>query len=144
MSTRKPESTFVAGVHSQALLTCVHKEKMANPYRSGTADVWYSGSKGDLWIEYKYLQHVPRSEAIAPDLSPGQRKWLNDRAAEGRNVAVVLGFPKGCVLYRNGAWTKPLSTERLMAQALSRKELAEWILSVTGTSPSLLQASPRR
>lgn len=107
---------------------------MHNPYRGGTADVWYSGPDGDLWIEYKYVEKLPRSEAIRPDLTPLQKRWLNARHDEGRTVAVILGTPDGGVIYQDKDWSIPQSTEQLEARMVTLRELAKWITSKTGVT----------
>lgn len=137
MSTTKPENTFIKGVHRH--LPKTYAEKMNNPWRAGTADVWYSGSAGDLWVEYKYIERVPRSKEILPDLTPRQRRWLNNRFDEGRNVAVVLGTPKGGVIYRNKEWSVALDQETLMGRIVPRDEIARWIFAQVGASTCPLQ-----
>lgn len=134
---QKPENTFISGVHRQQVLKKVYHEKMSNPWRAGTADVWYSGAEGDIWIEYKYVPKVPKSAAIVPDLSPRQRKWMRDRYEEGRSVAVVLGHPDGAYVYMNCTWEDPLAAADLLRGSISRSDLARWIHSQTGDSPCL-------
>lgn len=126
----KPETRFTGSVHKY--LPQTHIEKMSNPWRSGTADVWYSGDKGDLWVEYKFIEKLPRNAEILPDLSPQQLRWLNSRFAEGRNVAVIVGTPTGGVIYREKEWAQPLSRSAFEQRILSRAELAHWIFSQTG------------
>lgn len=133
--SQKPENQFISGVHKY--IPDVYKEKMYNPYRSGTADVWYSGKDGDLWIEYKYIPKIPKKIEIIPALTDRQVKWLNDRYAETRNIAVVLGCPDGGVIYTHRSWTIPMQPSEWIDCIVSRKELAEWIRSKTGTSPCL-------
>jgi len=130
MASAKPENRFIQGINRHLSRTYI--EKMNNPYRSGTADVWYSGSRGDLWVEYKYIERIPRSAEILPDLTPRQRRWLNARSDEGRNVAVILGTSTGGVIYRNKEWSVPLSDEQLAARILPKDELARWIYSQVG------------
>lgn len=128
----KPETTFIKGVHRH--IPTVYAEKTNNPFRSGTADVWYSGILGDLWIEYKFLPRIPKSTSILPGLTPRQRKWLNSRFDEGRNVAVVLGTPDGGVIYRDKTWSNPMSQEELLKLLLSKEDIARWIYSEVGAS----------
>lgn len=132
MSATKPENRFISGLHRK--IPTVYAEKMNNPWRSGTADVWYSGQTGDLWVEYKFIEHVPNSKKILPALTPRQQKWLNDRCDEGRNVAVVLGTPDGGVIYRNKEWMIPLSTDELLARLVPAADLAKWIYHQVGDS----------
>ena len=134
MASPKPESQFINRVHKH--LPTVYKEKMNNPYRSGTADVWYSGRDGDLWVEYKYMKELPkRKTEIALPLTPRQRKWLNDRADEGRNVAVVLGTANGAAILTGGSWEYPFPTTALLC---SVEYIAHCIRRYTGDSPCLL------
>lgn len=130
MST-KPESTYIANIHKKLGKT-VYAEKNNNPYRSGTPDVWYSGDKGDLWIEYKFIPVIPKRTDILPDCSPRQLRWLGNRLDEGRNVAVVLGTPIGGVIYRNRAWLVPLTPDEFREKLVSNIEIADWIYSEVG------------
>lgn len=132
MSTTKPENRFIESVHRH--LPRTYAEKMNNPWRAGTADVWYSGDRGDLWIEYKFIERIPRSKEILPDLTPRQKRWLNNRFDEGRNVAVVLGTPTGGVIYRNKEWMRPLDHVTLAGLIVPRDEIARWIFSQVGAS----------
>ena len=132
MSTTKPEKRFIGSV--QRHLPRTYAEKMNNPWRAGTADVWYSGDRGDLWIEYKFIERIPRSAEILPDLTPRQKRWLNNRFDEGRNVAVVLGTPTGGVIYRNKEWMRPLDHVTLAGLVVPRDEIARWIFSQVGAS----------
>lgn len=129
MST-KPENRFIAGVHRH--LPHTYAEKMSNPWRSGTPDVWYSGDRGELWVEYKFIERIPRTEEILPDLTPLQSRWLNNRFDEGRNVAVVLGTPTGGVIYRNKQWLVPLGHGALAQLLVPKDEIARWIFSQVG------------
>lgn len=130
MAATKPENTFIAGVHRH--LPQTYFEKMNNPWRSGTADVWYSGDRGDLWIEYKFIEKLPRSEEIIPNLTPRQRQWLNNRHDEGRNIAVVLGTHDGGVIYRDKEWSRPFSDTALSELLVPKREIARWIFSQVG------------
>lgn len=132
MASTKPENSYIRKVHK--LIPSVYAEKMNNPWRAGTADVWYSGATGDLWVEYKYIERIPRSQAILPDLTPRQRRWLNNRYDEGRNIAVVLGTPTGGVIYRNKEWMSPRSYDELIGLVVPNGEIARWIYSQVGAS----------
>lgn len=131
---KKPENTFIASVHKY--LKDTHYEKMYNPYRSGTPDVWYSGKSRDLWVEYKYIPKIPKTKSFVPDLSARQLEWLNNRYAEGRHVAVIVGTPEGAVLYTNGAWNYSLTETGIRENLRTRKEVADWISSEIGVSCS--------
>ena len=129
----KPETNYIGRVHKA--LSDVYHEKNHNTYRGGTADCWYSGDAGDLWVEYKYVPKLPkRTEFLIPDLSALQARWLGNRLDEGRNVAVILGTPKGGVIFRDREWLVGVSLAKLPERLLSVKQVAEWIKSQTGNS----------
>ena len=92
-----PENRFIQRVHKK-LSSEVYREKMHNPYRGGTPDVWYSGKGGDCWVEYKWLPRQPK-RVPTPALSELQKKWLRGRFLEGRDVMVVVGFPDGAYTF---------------------------------------------
>jgi hypothetical protein len=127
----KPETTFSRAVNKHLRLD-LHKEKMSNPYRGGTADYWYSGNKGDLWVEYKWLPKAPRSTfslvtGKKPALSALQQKWLRERGDEGRNVAVIVGCPTGTIILRNRDWEQSVNSDFV----ITRQQTAEWITKET-------------
>jgi hypothetical protein len=107
---------------------------MHNAYRSGTADVWYSGHAGDLWIEYKFIRELP---VLAPVriyelLSKRQLLWLNGRHAEGRTVSVVLGTPLNAYVFEDGAWqTFDVTRHQIVERGLDRKGVAAYITRLT-------------
>lgn len=125
----KPETTYYTAIH-RLLPKAVHREKMHNIYRGGTADVWYSGNLDDLWVEYKYVSKPPKRTPLRiwNELSELQRLWLNSRRQEGRNVCVILGTPVGSWIYEFGAWNNvEVSYETLTAQGLTRAQVADFI-----------------
>lgn len=134
----KPESSFIRGVHKY-LPTGLHFEKMNNPYSSGTPDVYYSGPQGDLWVEYKFLPALAVRANNKVNLSELQRMWLHGRHKEGRNVAVIVGCPDGGTVLR-APFPREISTPDIQRELLTRKQLAEWILTQTG-QPDELRAS---
>jgi hypothetical protein len=133
---RKPENTFIASVHKH--LREVYFEKMFNPYRSGTPDVWYSGNKEDLWAEYKFLQSIPVKVDIRLDLSELQKKWLRDRYYEGRNVCVICGCKSGGVIFTDLSWETPVSPEQFTAKLKTRQEIAQYIHHFVGDKSNAL------
>ncbi len=120
MST-KPENTFIKGVHKY--LADTYAEKMCNPYRAGIPDVWYSGFKKDLWVEYKYVPKPP-STLLVLDLSKQQIRWIKLRKEEGRDVWVIIGMPNGgTILKQFSSMVEGVA----LYPVLSRKELATYI-----------------
>jgi hypothetical protein len=129
---QKPENAFIAGVHKHLPpVKTFHREKMNNPYSSGTADVWYS-SVFDLWVEYKYIQKLPVRVPVPVDLSELQKDWLERRYREGRNVWVIVGFNKGGVILQDLQWELPMSVAEFVQRAVDRKIIATSIIRECG------------
>lgn len=103
----------------------VYKWKISDRFTAGIPDAYYSGAKGDLWIEYKFVQKMPTK--VTPNLSALQQKWLNDRLQQGRNVAVIVGSPKGAIVLTHGAWNHSTKWDGL----LDKKEVQQWITQQT-------------
>lgn len=131
----KPENSFISGVHKHLpSIKVIHREKMNNPYRGGTADWWYSGKTNDLWIEYKFLPCMPQRGIITPErlgLTALQLDWLKGRYEEGRNVGVIVGCPKGGVIMRDLTWDAEWTIDSFNQRVVERKALAEWIVQQT-------------
>lgn len=130
---RKPESTFYQSIH-RLMPRKLHKEKMNNPFSSGTADVWYSGNKGDMWVEYKYISVPPKNAEmfVHKELSGPQKLWLGDRYREGRTVIVVLGTPLGAWIYKDLEWeTVGVTANTIAASGYSKQGIADYIAERT-------------
>lgn len=95
------------------------------------ADCWYSGLMSDLWVEYKWIEYLPKSASISPALTPMQLRWLNGRHDEGRTVSVVLGTRDGGVIYTEGEWNRALDLATLSARLYDKRAVARWIEGVT-------------
>ena len=129
----KPESVFRLRIERN-LPRALHKEKMSNPYRGGTADCWYSGQLGDLWVEYKFLPSVPQRgiiDAKRMGLTALQLQWLRGRYEEGRNVCVIVGTPVGGVIMRDLEWEAGTTAEAFVQRIVPVKELTAWIAQQT-------------
>lgn len=124
----KPETRFYTAVH-KLLPKELHREKMHNPYRGGTADVWYSGTLDDLWVEYKWLPVVPKMSdiPIGKFLSPLQLQWLQKRHEEGRNVVVILGSPEGAWIFERRSWEGSLHPNQLRDARMTKRDVADYI-----------------
>ena len=128
----KPESTFTKGV-LKYLPPEVYVMKNNNPYVGGIPDLWFSGNAGDLWLEMKFLPNTPlrASVDVKKLLSPLQVKWLTDRYAEGRAVAVVVGCPDGGIILRDQEWLWDYTPEMCRTRLVPRKSIAQWIAQTT-------------
>lgn len=132
-----PENTFIASVHRH-LPAELYRMKNHNQFNGGIADVWYSGSKADLWVEYKFVSTPKRAETVIdiaggkdPALSHLQQHWLTARHEEGRNVGVLIGSKTGGVWFPGVTWGKPLSAGQFIERLQTRVELASLIRGLT-------------
>ena len=125
-----PENRFIQAIH-RLLPARVYRMKNHNPYVGGVADCWYSGTAGDLWVEYKFLELPKKPTTIvdlcggsSPALSALQQEWLRSRHHEGRSVGVIIGTRSGGVWRPGISWDKPLSSADLSAEILDKPNLA--------------------
>lgn len=127
----KPESKFLQKINKHVT---GYKVKLNVQFNNGIPDVYYSGSKGELWAEYKWLPKLPvrGNTAVKIDLSPAQQLWLHGRSKEGRNVAVIVGSPEGCVILTDCTWEQPLYAEQFRALMVQPAEAAVWINALVG------------
>lgn len=133
----KPETTFTASVHKHLPpgRTTPYWMKNNNIYTAGVWDVWYSGAFADLWVEYKFVVLPKRDDTpVFADLSELQLDWGRKRHAEGRNLAIIVGCKEGGIIMREPvSWEHSMSREQFMRKLMSRKDIAEWIISRTQT-----------
>ncbi len=129
-----PENTFIASVHRH-LPVDLYRMKNHNQYNGGIADVWYSGTQYDLWVEYKFITVPVRDDTMVdlvhgrnPELSHLQQEWLESRHVEGRYVAVIVGCKDGGVWYPPVTWTTPITAVEFRERIVSRNTLAQQIL----------------
>lgn len=125
--SKGPENTFIAAVHRH-LPVSLYRMKNHNQYNGGIADVWYSGLKADLWVEYKFVK-VPVRDSTVIDLglSELQKHWLRARFDEGRHVAVIVGSKDGGVWLPNASWENAVTAKKFRELIRSRQELAQLI-----------------
>lgn len=133
--SRGPENTFIASVHRHLPAT-LYRMKNHNEFNAGIADCWYSGTKADLWIEYKFLvlpvrdkTHISLTEGKDPIISNLQQDWLKSRAAEGRNVGVIVGSKDGGVWFVDTEWETPFTAGEFRSWLAPRAKLAQRILT---------------
>ncbi len=87
------EHSYIKSIH-RLLPSSIYKWKINDNFQGGVADAYYSGNRGDLWVEYKYLSRPPKRDTtvLKTCLTDQQRHWLKNRQNEGRNVALVIGI----------------------------------------------------
>ena len=125
----KPERRFRQSITKY--LKELYVWSINDSWHAGVPDHYYSGTRGDLWAEYKYLPTDRASFDLTrppktPKLSRIQQHWLNSRHDEGRNVCVIVGMPTGGVILINKEWMEPVIVEHIY----TREEIAREILRI--------------
>lgn len=101
-------------------------------YNSGQPDVWYSGHKADLWVEYKFVVLPKRDDTpIVINLSELQKAWLRHRHDEGRSVGVMVGCKEGGVWFPDTSWNQKTLAAEFRRKMLDRRTLASIIERAT-------------
>lgn len=127
----QPENRFLQKVNKKVIGYSI---KMNVQFNNGIPDCYYSGVLGDLWVEYKWLPRLPVRDTseVKIALSPLQSFWLSSRCLEGRNVAVIIGSPEGCVVLTDRQWEQPLLCKEFKERAVTATSVSEWINGLIG------------
>lgn len=146
------EKTLIKAIVSK-LPRDIHVQSMtmASLTSNGTPDSYLDGAAGDLWIEWKQLDAMPRDAQVGGVSAAKARKkgtystqqfaWMERRWKHGGNVWGVIGLPDGNVVLQQhpGEWRDKSTTYG----AISRDELLNRIvLHCTGT-PHARTVPPR-
>jgi len=126
------EHSFVKAIH-RLLPKEIYKWKIHDKFTGGVPDAYYEGSKGSLWIEYKYVKTLPKREGteVQLGLSALQQGWLA-RAVENKiNAWVVVGNDNKCLVLQNKRWTYPFNNDYYRLYSVTNKELVALISSNT-------------
>jgi len=127
------EHGFIRSVHRHLPKKGITVWKINDNFRGGVPDAYYSGPKGDIWIEYKYLRQVPKRAGtlIVPSLRPQQIKWLEKEHSFGRQVYCIVGCKSGGHVFEYPDWVNGIPTEFFNKSIRKQKQLAAWICSLT-------------
>ena len=126
-----PENRFILSIH-RLLPQSIYTLKNHNEYNGGIADVWYSGPKADLWVEYKFVKVPVRDTTVINlGLSELQKHWLQGRYDEGRNIAVIVGSQLGGVWFPGVSWLNEVTTKKFRGLIRPRQEIAQLIVAHT-------------
>lgn len=132
---KKPEANFVNRIHRKLDVgPDFHKQAMGLTSMNGTPDYYYEGCSGVLWVEYKWYPQEPlcvdlHDTKIKPHLSKLQQRWLVRASRNGVSIAVVAGYPGGCVILPDDEWKY-----RWDGKALENRKSTEltWVDTLNG------------
>jgi hypothetical protein len=129
----KPESLFIRRVNKafgNLPQDTPYWEKMNNPYRGGTPDVYYEGEKDTLWVEFKWYPRKPKTISTFEKLTALQIAWIKRAYNNGRNVAIIAGCPDGAMIITD------LSQDIEFPFVLqSEKTVSQWLWSQVTEKP---------
>jgi len=103
---------------------------------NGTPDTYVDGPKSDLWIEWKTLDAMPRSDVVRGRYSGLQRAWMTRRHDYSHgpraNVVGIVGLPNKTAVVQ----TTPEEWQRgtPVSAAIKYDEVAAWICAFCGVS----------
>ena len=132
----KPENTYITGVHKK-LDKRVYREKMANPYRGGTPDVYYE-EEHVLWTEYKRLAALPARDStmIVPGCSKLQLDWLERNWQFDHEPWVIVGSPHGGVILTVPLqWANGITTKAFKERMMDKEQIAARIYDRVCSEP---------
>lgn len=103
--------------------------KINDNYQGGVPDTWYRGTKGSLFVEYKFAKKFPirSSTLVKPALSKLQKHWIKTAHGLNQKVWAVVGSPMGIVIF-----STTLSLEGLLRKELTFFSTKEYIKILLG------------
>ena len=127
------EHGYIRSIHRK-LPPSIYRWKINDNFEGGVADAYYSGNKGDLWVEYKYIKALPKRSAttIKTSLSQQQKLWLSRRSEEGRRVAVIIGSPMPYIIMSSPSdWNEQMTQADFIRRAFDKDRLVSYIIETT-------------
>lgn len=134
---QKPENVYIGRIRRKLkkLRPDIDAIKMNNPYTAGIADLYIDGPGGDIWVEAKWSDKIPRildltNLAKKPCLSKLQQDFLWRRYNNGRAIAVLLGTRTGGYIFPDTSWNFTYNTQDI--EPLMDDQVLEFIIDKTG------------
>lgn len=122
------EHGYIRSVHRHLPAKGILVWKINDALTGGVPDCYYSGSTGDIWVEWKYTKSPTKRKPITPTLRSLQLRWLERQYAFGRNVYCIVGCPDGGFIFSEpDQWVKGIPPDKFYPNLKSAKELAIWI-----------------
>lgn len=89
------EKEFINKVHKH-LPKEIYRWKINDAYHGGVPDAFYSGPQGHCFIEYKYINTLPKKDEskIEINLSSQQKIWLTQQKKNNIFTYAVIGTPE--------------------------------------------------
>ena len=124
------EHSFIKSIHRH-LHPDIHSWKIHDTYTGGVPDAMYSGPKGLLFVEYKYVKSLPKRDttSIKHSLSALQLQWL-ERMKVSANAALIVGVGDTCIILVDD-FAANICKTKYIEESISRKAAATFIYEST-------------
>lgn len=112
--------------------------KINDNFAGGVPDAWFLGKGTTLWIEFKFLQELPKKgdTVLKPNLSKQQALWLSKLYNAEQPCAVVIGLPKEAIIIVDPMiWERGMLTKQARKNLITHDNLVEWILTACPVAP---------
>lgn len=123
------EHGYIEAVNKKVTATNIWK--ICDKFQAGIPDCHYEGLYRDWWIEYKFIAEFPKRECTLIDpskmLTALQKYWIERRLKIRQDVWVVVGSPKGGVIFKDLDWKTPLTSADFLSRAKDKSEIAKAI-----------------
>ena len=134
MPVKTPEGKFIRRV-GRLLPSDIYSEGMANPYRGGTPDRYYEGSRNCLWAEYKYNKTVPAHWRASDHITSLQKMWIARAQKNHTPVCVIAGFGSHAIVFVKPIqdyWDISYTREQVQEKMLPIDDVAAFIITHCG------------
>ena len=124
------EHSFIRSIH-RFLSPDIYAWKIHDKFAGGVPDACYIGPAGLLFVEYKYVKSLPKRDdtLIRHSLSELQLQWLN-RVSGPATAALIIGVEDTALIIPSD-FSANISKMNYIEENISRREVADWIYSVT-------------
>jgi hypothetical protein len=123
------EKDFITKVHKH-LPNYIHAWKINDPYHGGVPDAFYSGKHQHCFIEYKYIDKLPKKETskISINLSEQQRACLQKHLDHNIDAFVVVGS-KDLIYTTQDFSLKEITLKEFTTQGISFVQYIDYLRS---------------
>lgn len=128
------EHSYVRSIHSiiKRDFPDLYVWKIHDTYAGGVPDAFYSGKYRYLFVEYKFLNKLPKRDTTLVDLTKpsvlsfNQQQWLHERHCHNISTAVIIGTQLGSVIMPDLTWQTPLAAQ-YFKNSRTTKDVAHWV-----------------
>ena len=124
------EHGYIRSIHRH-LPADMHKWKVHDNYAGGVPDCWYAGPHGNIWVEYKWINSLPKRDTtvIKPNLSAQQLAWLIKMSGHSISCACIIGCSEGGILLtEQDTWLNGISKKTV--NLTPAKSIARWLTQI--------------